>query len=188
MIKINLVPVKEKKKRKEFLVVFSALSVLTVFVLILAYIYIQRLKVASELNRQIEEVKKESESYQDKINEVKDLESKEANLESFRKIVRSIAETQRKVLVGMDQVALNLPDGVWITAINQGSGPDGNKFTIQGYSFSEENLRKFSKNMLRPTGLLKEVSIDEKSLTASVGNNKQMRQFVLVFRVLDQGT
>ena len=105
MITINLVPVKERKKRKEIIIIFSVLSVFIVVVLIMAYAYAQRLSTASNLNKQIEEVEKESEGYQDKINEVKDLENKQTNVDAFKKTIKGISETQREILVAIDQLA-----------------------------------------------------------------------------------
>jgi Tfp pilus assembly protein PilN len=187
MIKINLVPVKEKKRRKDFFAYFClGLAVVVVF-LIMAYIFAQRLSVANDLNKQIEDVKKESEGYQDKINEVKDLQTKEANVDTFKKTIKGISETQRKILVAIDQVALNLPDGVWLTNISQGQGNDTNKFTIQGYSFAETNLQLYVTNLQRPTGLLKEVTVDEKNSMAASGLNK-IHLFQIIFKILDQGT
>ena len=142
----------------------------------MAYIYARRLSVAGDLSKQIKDVEKESESYQDKINEVKDLENKEASLDAFKKTIKGISETQRKILVAVDQTALNLPDGVWLTNILQGAGSDENKFSIQGYSFAEENLQTFVSNLQRPIGLLKEVTVDEKNSMATVGNDK-LHQF-----------
>ena len=187
MITINLVPVKEKKKRKEILIISSVVSIFMCFVLIMAYIYAQRLSVASNLNKQIEEVKKESESYQDKINEVKDLENKQANVDAFKKTIKGISETQREILVAVDQTALNLPEGIWLTNILQGSGKDENAFSIQGYSFTEETIQNYILNLQRPTGLLKEVTVDDKGSMATVGKNS-IHQFQINFKVTDQGS
>jgi Tfp pilus assembly protein PilN len=184
MITINLVPVKERKKRKEVLIIFSIAAVLMVVVLVMAYIYAQRLNVASNLNKQIVEVEKESEGYQDKINEVKDLENKQTSVDAFKKTIKGISETQREILVAVDQVSLNLPEGTWLTNILQGSG---NQFSVQGYSFSEENVQNYVLNLQRPTGLLKEVTVDEKSSMVAVGKNK-IHQFQINFKVADQGT
>lgn len=187
MIKINLVPIKEKKKRQEFLVLLGGISVLVVVVLALVYFYLQKVSVVNDLNKQIEDVKKESESYQDKINEVKDLESKEANLAAVKKTILSISETQRKVLVAFDQVALNMPDGVWITSIIQGATADINKFTVKGNAFTDQGYRDYYRNFQKSLGLVKEVVFDEVNPAAAVGQNKQVKQFTIAFRVSDQG-
>ncbi len=186
MITINLVPVKERKKRKEILIIFSVATVFAVAILIMAYIYAQRLSVAGNLNKKIEEVEKESEGYQDKINEVKDLENKQASVDAFKKTIKSISETQREILVALDQMALNLPEGIWLTNIIQGSGKDANEFSVQGYSFAEEKIQNYVSNLQRPSGLLKEVTVDPKSSMATVGKNK-IHQFQINFKVADQG-
>jgi|ERR1035438_2202786 Tfp pilus assembly protein PilN len=188
MIKINLIPVKEKKKRKEFIFILGIVSVLVVVVLALAYIYAQRLSLANDLNKQIEDVKKESEGYQDKINEVKDLQKKEDSLEVYKKTIKGISETQRKIIVAVDQAALEMPSGVWLTNFTQGAGNDSNKFTIQGYAFSESDLQKFVASLQSPAGFLKEVNLEEKNVMAANGNNKQIHQFSINFKVMDQGT
>ncbi len=189
MITINLVPVKERKKRKDILIIFSVASVFLFIVLIMAYIYLQRLSVASNLNKQIDDVKKESEGYQDKINEVKEFENKQASVDSFKKTITGISETQRKILVAFDQMGVNLPDGVWLTGITQGSGKDENVFSIQGYSFTEESLQTYCSNLQRPAGLLKDVAVDEKTSVVAVGTARnKIHKFQINFRVMDQGT
>lgn len=159
---------------------------MAVVVLILVYFYLQKVAVANDLNKQIEEVKKESETYQDKINEVKDLEGKEANLAAVKKTIQSITETQRKVLVAFDQVGLNMPEGVWITSIAQGAGNDANKFTVKGNSFTDQGYRDYWRNFQKSLGLVKDIVFDENNPAAAVGLNKQIKQFTIVFRVADQ--
>ncbi|HVZ79612.1 MAG TPA: hypothetical protein VHE12_02280 [bacterium] len=185
MIRINLVPVKEKKKRQEFIFILGGIGVLAFVVLTLAYFYVQKVRVVNDLNKQIEEVRKESESYQDKINEVKDLEGKEASLAAAKKTIGTITETQRKVLVAVDLIALNMPDGVWITAITQGTGNDSNKFTVKGNSFTDQGYRNFWKNFQKSQGLVKDILFDETNPAAVVGINSKMRQFTIDFRVMD---
>ena len=49
MIKINLVPVKEKKKRKELIIIFWVVAFLVVVALGMTWIYIQRKAVETDL-------------------------------------------------------------------------------------------------------------------------------------------
>ena len=187
MIKINLIPVKEKKKRQEFFVLFC---VVVFFILVasgMLFIYIQKRTVVNDLNKQIDEVKKESESYQDKINEMKDLQAKKDSLDAIKKTIQGISETQRKILAGIDQIAVNLPDGMWITRIEQGKGNDSNKFTVQGMAASVKILDQYFGNLQRPGGLLKEVTLDDKG-TTTLTTKYQVHQFEISFRVADAGT
>jgi len=188
MIKINLVPIKEKKKRKEVLVVFCVVLVLIVAILGMAWIYLGKQQVKRNLLSEIEKIKEESKGYEDKINEIKDLESKEASLEAFKKTIKGIAETQRKVIVAVDQLALGLPDGVWITNLAQGKGADTNKFTVQGYAFTQSNLQNYFDFVQKPGSFLTDATVDLKNISAAVGNNKQIHQFEISVKVPDQGS
>jgi Tfp pilus assembly protein PilN len=188
MIKINLVPVKEKKKRKEFLIGFLVVVIFSIIAMGMFWIYIQRVQVRSDLKKEISQIEEESKGYAEKITEMKDLQNKEANLDAFKKTIKSISETQRKIVVAFDQLALNLPNGIWFTKINQGSGVDANKFIVAGYSFSPTVLKNYFSEIQRPGGLLKEPTLDLKSVTASVGNNKQIQQFEITVKVTDQGS
>jgi Tfp pilus assembly protein PilN len=185
MIKINLVPIKEKKKRKELLAFICIALVFAVLVLAMVWIYGKRLAVKNDLKKQIELVKEESKSYEEKIAEVKDLQNKEASLEAFKKTVKSITETQRKVVVAIDQLALILPDGVWFTGMTQGKGADANKFTVQGYAFTRLNLQDYFNALRKPNKFLKDVTFDIKNVSAAVGNNKQIHQFEISAKVAD---
>ncbi len=187
MIKINLIPVKEKKKRKEFFLIFWVVVFFISVVLSLFYVYVKRLAVVNDLNKQIEEVQKESEGYQDKINEMKDLQAKKDSLDAIKKTIQGISEIQRKVLAAVDQAAANLPDGVWLTRLAQSSGNDANKFTLQGYATSMEQMKNYVSSLQQPGGLLKEVTFEEKNYSSSV-NGSMLYQFEISFRVKDQGT
>ena len=188
MIKINLIPIKEKKKQQEFVVIVGVALFFVAVAMGMFLLYMQKRTVVNDLNRQIEEVKKESESYQDKINEIKDLQNKRDSLDAIKKTIQGISEIQRKVLAGVDQVAENIPDGIWITRIEQGRGNDSNKFIIQGLSVSGEVIDKYFSNLQRPGSLLKEVNFDEKNIAITYNTKFQLHQFEISFRVMDAGT
>lgn len=188
MLKINLVPVKEKKKRKEILVVLCVVAILGVLALAMFWYYFKKQMTVRNLEKEIAQIDEESKAYEEKIREIKDLEAKELSLTSFKKTIKSISEVQRKIVVAVDQCALNLPDGVWLTRVSQGTGMDVNKFTIQGYSFTIAGLRNYFEAMQKPGGYLKDGTLEIRNITASVGNNKQIHQFEITAKVLDQGT
>ena len=191
MIKINLVPAKEKKKQKEFIVVFFAVVFFVIAILGMFYIYVQRLSTANDLNHQIDEVNKESQGYQDKINEIKDLQAKRDSLDAIKKTIKGISEVQRKVLVAIDQMAVNMPDGIWLSKITEGTGNDSNKFMVLGYAVSVDKIENYYSNLQRPGSLLKEVTFDEKNVAVNPTSNNaklQLHSFEIDFRVADQGT
>ena len=141
MIKINLVPVKEKKKRKELFFIFWIVVFFVLVVFAMVWVFGERKAVESDLKNQIQQVQDESKRYEEKIKEINELEKNEANLETFKKTVKSITETQREVIAVVDQLALALPDGTWLTSLNQGRANDAGTFTVQGYAFPREILK-----------------------------------------------
>jgi type IV pilus assembly protein PilN len=188
MIKINLVPVKEKKKRKELFIIFWIAVFLIVLAMGMTWIYIQRKAVEKDLIAQIDAVKEEAKKYEEKIKEIKELEANEANLENYKKTVKSITETQRKVISVIDQLGLALPDGIWLTRVNQGLAADSNKFIVSGYAFSPGNLKTFVTRLQRASTYLKDVQLDIKSVSASVGSNRQIHMFEITAKAVDQGS
>jgi type IV pilus assembly protein PilN len=186
MIKINLVPVKEKKKRKELFIVFWVAILFIIIALGMTWIYVQRKAVETDLINQIAQVKEEAKKYEEKIREIKEVEENERKLEDFKKMVKGITETQRKVVAAIDQLALALPDGVWFKEITQGKENDSNKFTIKGYAFSQVNLGNLMTKLQRNVGIFKEITLKIKSILTSVGSNRQIHEFEITVKVVEQ--
>lgn len=188
VLKINLVPVKEKKKRKEILVVLCVAAVLLLVSLGMFWFYFNKQMTVRNLDKEIASIDEESKAYEEKIKEIKDLKAKEDSLDALKATIKGISEVQRKVIVAVDQAALNLPEGVWLTRISQGAGADTNKFTLEGCSFTIAGLNNYLEALKKPGGKFKETTLEIRSITATVGNNKQVHQFVITTKVLDQGS
>jgi Tfp pilus assembly protein PilN len=154
----------------------------------MTWVYIQRKAVEKDLVNQITQVKEEAKKYEEKIKEIKELEANEANLAAYKKTVQSITETQRKVITVVDQLGLALPDGIWLTRLAQGRDNDQGKFTVEGFSFSQGNLKNFVTKLQRTGAIFKEVQLNIKSVSSSVGNNRQIHQFEITAKVVDQGS
>ena len=181
MIRVNLIPAKEKKKRQELFVVICLILVLILVVLGLAWNYGLRLTMKNNLTKEINRVDEESKGYQGKIAEINDLKNKESSLETIKKTIKGISDAQRIVIMAVDQFALNLPDGVWLTSITQGK--DGNVFTVQGFAFAESNLQSYFNSIKKPGGMLKEAALTINNISATVGHNRQIYQFTISAKV-----
>lgn len=188
MIKINLVPVKEKKKQQEFLIIFVLVTFLLIVISGMALIYAKRRAVVNDINKQIAAVDKEAESYKKEEDEIDAFNAQKDSLEAIKKVIAGISETQRKTLVGIDQLAANLPDGIWLSKIDEGKGKDANQFTVLGYGVSMAKMENYLSNLQRPGGLLKEAIFDEKTMSAPFPNNSNIKvhQFSISFRVADK--
>jgi Tfp pilus assembly protein PilN len=185
MIKINLIPVKEKKKRTELLAVFAIVGVGLLLSLALGGYYLQKRSVLKNLEVEIEKITEESKAYEEKIREIKELEAKEASLNSFRTTIRNISEVQRKVVVAVDDFANHLPDGVWVTNLTQRAGAESARFSIQGFSFTLRGMETYLEALQKPGGTMGDVNMEIRNVSASVGGNRQIHQFEISAKILE---
>ncbi len=185
MIRINLIPVKEKKKRQEFFLIACVMAGLFLLVLMMAWIYGLRLGVKTDLKNKIQQVDEESKSYSEKINEIKDLQAKETSLEGIKKTLKTITDSQRKAICALDVIASKIPDGVWLTGITQGKDKDNGTFTLQGYSFSGASLEEFYNSFQKPGSIFTASTLNLMSVSAAVGNNKSIHQFQIITKLVD---
>ena len=169
MIRINLIPVKEKKKRQELFIIACVVAGLVLLVLGMIWFYGLRLQAKADLKIKIQQVDEESKSYEEKIKEVKDLETNEASLDGIRKTLKTITDSQRKAISALDLIGAKLPDGVWLTGVTQGKDKDDNVFTLQGYAFSNSNLEDFFNAFQKPGSSFKESTLDLLSINAMAG-------------------
>jgi Tfp pilus assembly protein PilN len=154
MIKINLLPVKEKKRRQQFLIIVYVALALIAVSLALGWLLSTRYRVRAELNDEIAKIDEESAGYQEKIKEIKELEASQAQLDGYRKIAQIIGNEQKKLLGSLDSIASQLPSEVWINDLNQGRDKEENLLILRGYAFSQSMLEVFSRNLGRPSAFL----------------------------------
>lgn len=185
MIRINLIPVKEKKKRQELFIIACVMAGLLLLVLGMAWVYGLRLGVKADLINQNKQVDDESKSYEGKIKEIKDLQAKETSLDGIRKTLKTITDSQRKAISALDLIASKLPDGVWLTGITQGKDKDNNVFTLQGYAFSNSSLEEFFNAFQKPGSAFTDSILNLTSISATTGLNKSIHQFQIVTKLAD---
>jgi len=183
MIKINLVPSKEKKRQQEYILMLVGAVIALFLAAVLFWFYMQRVETKRDLNVQIKKVDDESKSYQDKIAEVMTFQDTEAKLEATNKNIKDIQLAQKKVIYTLDQAAISLPNGVWLTMVSQGSDPSS--FVIDGYSFSLPEVKSYYETLTKIPGLSKDATLELKNVTAAVGNNKQIVQFEIATKATD---
>ena len=112
----------------------------------------------------------------------------EGQLESLKKTMAGLSESQRKMAVAVDQFALELPEGVWLTSLTQGAGSDANKFTVTGLAFTQPDLETYYVGIRKPGGYLKEANLVVRNIAVSSGQNSQIYEFEISARIKDEGT
>jgi Tfp pilus assembly protein PilN len=161
MIKINLLPVKETKRRRQMVLFFYAGFLLIGGAAVLGWFWWVQFQKVGELKIQIAKVDEESKGYADKIKEVKDLQVKEASLETYRGIIKSVYDLQKTTLSALDQLAMDLGDDMRLISIDQGTGAEINVLTVRGSSLTQASIQQYVSRLRRPGGALSNPRLED---------------------------
>jgi type IV pilus assembly protein PilN len=143
MIKINLLPVEEKKKvegRGEFLLgVFVIVFVLALVVVV----HIIQSRRIEEVKRQTLKVEKEIKELEEVKKKVDEFKAKNKELEETIRVIAVLEENRTGPLYVMDALANSIPDRAWIDKFSEKS----NKATIEGVAWDEFTVASFMKGL-----------------------------------------
>jgi type IV pilus assembly protein PilN len=157
MIRINLLPVKRKKRAKPlptFVVTTTLITVLTVCALAyLFYYYNSSLQSTKEHfnsnNQKIDELKK-------KIKEVENFEKLTIVIEERTKIIEQLRKNQNVPVKILDELSKELPKGVWLQSLTV----SGNNGSMEGYGFTNSDVVAYVDN-LKGSKLLNDIYLQE---------------------------
>ena len=177
MIRINLLPVKRKKKAKPlptFVVSITLITVVTVCALAyLFYYYNSNLKSAKE---HFDSNKQKIDELKNRIKEVENFEKLNNTIEERTKIIEQLRKNQNVPVMILDELSRDLPKGVWLRtlAVSGGNG------SIEGYGFTNSDVVAYVEN-LKGSKLLTDIYLQE---SREVEMEKiPLYQFKLTFRV-----
>lgn len=155
MIRINLLPVREKKKKESTRKMFSIL------VLSLALVGVALVFVHLSLSSQISQVQRQITDYNEEIKrlkvDTKDVDKFKAEKEDLQRRLNIIYTLQRAktgpVRV-LDDLSVALPGKLWLTAVREKNG----KMEIKGIAFDNQDIANFMTN-LEKSGVIKNVEL-----------------------------
>jgi type IV pilus assembly protein PilN len=144
MIRVNLLPHREMRRRRlqqQFFIMLGVVGLLgfAVWGLVhtsLANRYEQQLGRNTYLQEQIVKLDKE-------IADIKKLREMTAALLARKKIVETLQSNRAEVVHLLDELARQLPDGVYLKAIKQ----QGSRVTISGYTQSQARVSTLMRNL-----------------------------------------
>lgn len=144
MAHINLLPWREEL-RKEQKQQFAILSLLTVvlagMVILYAHLYIGGL--LDDQNARNDYLKTETAALDQRIKEIKDLETTRAKLQARINIIQQLQRSRPGVVHLFDELARTLPDGVYLTGIAQKDAA----VTVTGVAQSNARVSAFMRNV-----------------------------------------
>jgi type IV pilus assembly protein PilN len=156
MIKINLLPSEERKKRAPV----SKTTILTVLgavvlVLGMAYGWYWLDGVVEGIKADIKTAETELKKFQKQAETVKKFEGDKKRLEEKIKIIGTLVAAQGGPVRLLDEISKALPNEVWLTSINR----TGKKIDVAGIAFSNFSIASFMTNLGGASGLVSNVDL-----------------------------
>lgn len=177
MIKVNLLPIKKKKKQKPIPAFLLALIGVTVLsVLVIAYtVYFFSSRLAEkkakfrENEAKIAELKK-------KIQSVEDFEKRNAIFLKRKEVIEQLGKNKALPVKVIDEISRLLPPGVWLTSMNV----VGADITLGCTAFTNTDVVNYVNN-LKASPLFTDVYLKES--VQSSAEKTQIYNFSLMFKV-----
>ncbi len=144
MAHINLLPWREelrKEQKKQFAILSMLTVVLACMVLLYAHLYIGGL--LDDQNARNEYLKTETAALDQRIKEIKDLETTRAKLQARINIIQQLQRSRPGVVHLFDELARTLPNGVYLTGITQ----KDLSVTVTGVAQSNARVSAFMRNV-----------------------------------------
>jgi type IV pilus assembly protein PilN len=183
MIRVNLLPHREMRRRHQqqhFFVMLGfvlAIGAATWFV------------VHSYLNDRLDEqnarnayLSSEIAKLDKEIEEIKKLKEQTAALLARKKVVETLQSNRSEAVHLLDQLARQLPDGVYLKAIKQ----QGNKVSINGYTQSQARVSTLMRNLEASQHLENPSLIEIKAVTLGSARINEFTMTIAITRTKEE--
>ncbi|NJD35921.1 MAG: PilN domain-containing protein [Betaproteobacteria bacterium] len=167
MIRINLLPHREEKRkarRKQFYILLGMVTVLAALIWFLGFSLINR-----EITRQNDSnefLKREIASLDKEIDEIKKIQEQTNALLSRKRVIEALQANRTETVHLFNELAKQVPEGIYLRTLVQ-AGP---KITITGYAQSNARITTLMNNLDESPLLQNSTLIETKAET--VGNRR----------------
>ena len=177
MIRINLLPVKRKKKVQPLPAIFIQSGIIAVVVILFLVVY------TFHLSGKVSDMKEEKANKERRLDELKvklkEVENYENDNNLYRKkgeIIEQLKKNQSVPLNLLEEVSAQLTKGVWLSSLDD----KGGAVDIDGYAFTNSELVGYIQN-LKNSKYLTDVALLESRQVVFEG--VPVYQFKLTFKV-----
>lgn len=142
MIRINLLPVRQTRKREtvqQQLLAFAGVLIATIIGCIVWTAY--NSSVANDKKEQIAERRKELAQLDKIIGEVNEFTNKKKELEEKLQIIDQLKKGKTGPVRALDDLATEIPNRVWLTKLDE----KGGSLTLEGVAIDHEDVSAFMK-------------------------------------------
>jgi type IV pilus assembly protein PilN len=167
MIRINLLPHREEKrkaKRQQFYALIGLISVLAGLIVFVGYSLISGWVAAQEEKNAF--LKKEIAVLDKQIDQIKELKEKTQALLARKQIIESLQRDRAEAVRLLNELAKQTPEGIYLRSVKQ----DGQKIALGGYAQSNTRVSALMRNIEASPWLEKPQLIEIKS--ASLANRR----------------
>lgn len=164
MIKINLLPVKKKRKPKVEIPKIPILPMVLVTAVTLIAVGFVWFTVESKISKLKTEKASKEKTLADlktKIKDVENFEKDNKKLEEKKNIIEQLKKNQSGPLRLLDELSSCLPERVWLSTLNESGGT----VSVEGFAFSNSDIVIFVNN-LKGSKYLSDVGLIESKQTA----------------------
>ncbi len=165
MIKINLLPVREARRRADMqqqLLLLGLVIGVSVVLCILAHAAM--LASISGAEGRVAQLNSQISEFQTQLQQVEDFKRKASEIEKKLAVIHKLELSRSGPVRLMDELATRAPQKLWITALQA----DGNRITMKGMSLDTELIADFL-NRLNDSPFIKDVELKNTELAEASG-------------------
>jgi len=172
MIKINLLPYREEKRKEREKSFYSLLvlgAIAGVLLVIVGGAVIEWLVARQDQRNDV--LKKANQELDVQIKEVSTLKQEILSLKARQKAVEDLQADRNQPVYMMDELVLQTPEGIYLKSLKQ----EGQRVVLTGYAQSNERVSEFLRNLSNNSPWLERPDLIEiKSVT--LGQGKDMKK------------
>ncbi|MEW6616183.1 MAG: PilN domain-containing protein [Thermodesulfobacteriota bacterium] len=148
MIRINLLPIREARKRESARqsVSIGILSVV-LLALVLGYFHINASRKINTLNNEIKSTEDEINRLDKVVGDVKEYQKRKKELEDKIKVIDMLSRKKTGPVQILYELSKSTPNRLWISSLQE----TDLKLTLSGIALDNETIASFMKNMERST-------------------------------------
>lgn len=183
MIRINLLPHREEKrkaKRQQFYGLLGLVSILAVLVVFLVYTIIDGYVAAQDAKNDF--LKKEIAVLDKQIDQIKRLKEQTQALLARKQIIESLQRDRAEAVHLLSEVVKQMPEGIYIRSLKQ----DGTKISLIGYAQSNARVSTLMRNIEASQWLERPQLIEIKAVTVDKRRLNEFSMNAAVKRVATQ--
>lgn len=180
MIRINLLPHREEKRkarRQQFYVLLGLVSLLVALIWFLGFSLINRqIAVQNETN---EFLKRETASLDKEIDEIKKIQEQTSALLARKRVIEALQANRTEIVHLFNELAKQVPEGIYFRTLVQ-TGP---RMTITGYAQSNARITTLMNNLDESPLLENSTLIETK---AEMVANRRLNAFSITTQITRQ--